>query len=99
MEFDGNGNIVSAIPYMSYDGSDVGELLLGDCYMGVIHTTENGLIHKMDDGYIIATDDVHTNVPGIYVAGDARVKILRQLTTAVGDGSLAAIVAIREMNV
>ena len=33
----------------------------------------------------------------IYVAGDARVKVLRQLTTAVGDGSLAATMAIREM--
>lgn len=50
-----------------------------------------------DKGYIIAKDDVHTNVPGIYVAGDARVKELRQLTTAVGDGATAAIVAIKEM--
>ena len=49
-------------------------------------------------GYIIATDDVHTKTSGIYVAGDARVKNLRQLTTAVSDGSIAATVAIKEMN-
>ncbi len=49
-------------------------------------------------GYIIATDDVHTKTKGIYVAGDARVKSLRQLTTAVSDGSIAATVAIKEMN-
>ena len=48
-------------------------------------------------GYIESTDGVHTNVPGIYVAGDARVKELRQLTTAVADGSIAATVAIKEM--
>jgi len=50
-----------------------------------------------EKGYIISTDDVHTNTKGIYVAGDARVKMLRQLTTAVSDGSIAATTAIREM--
>lgn len=50
-------------------------------------------------GYIIAEDEVHTNVAGIYVAGDARVKSLRQLTTAVSDGSIAATIAIKEMKV
>ena len=48
-------------------------------------------------GYIIPTDDVHTKIKGIYVAGDTRVKTLRQLTTAVSDGSIAATTAIREM--
>lgn len=49
------------------------------------------------NGYIIAIDDVHTKTDGIYVAGDARVKSLRQLTTAVSDGSVAATTAIKEM--
>ena len=48
-------------------------------------------------GYIVSNDGVHTNVDGIYVAGDAREKVLRQLTTAVSDGSLAATIAIKEM--
>lgn len=48
-------------------------------------------------GYIETIDDVHTKTPGIYVAGDTRVKELRQLTTAVSDGSIAATMAIREM--
>ena len=52
-------------------------------------------LNKM--GYIESNDGVHTNVDGIYVAGDARVKFLRQLTTAVSDGSIAATMAIREM--
>ena len=50
-----------------------------------------------DKGYIVSEDGVHTNKAGIYVAGDARDKILRQLTTAVSDGSIAATVAIKEM--
>ena len=50
-----------------------------------------------DKGYIITHDDVYTKTPGIYAAGDTRVKDLRQLTTAVGDGSNAAMAAIKEM--
>ena len=50
-----------------------------------------------DFGYIESEDGVHTKVEGIYVAGDTRVKMLRQLTTAVSDGSIAATMAIREM--
>jgi len=49
-------------------------------------------------GYIKTIDGVRTNIKGIYVAGDTRVKELRQLTTAVSDGSIAATIAIREMN-
>ncbi len=48
-------------------------------------------------GYIETDDGVHTKTKGIYAAGDARVKTLRQLTTAVGDGSVAATMAIKEM--
>jgi thioredoxin reductase (NADPH) len=51
---------------------------------------------ELENGYIKSTDGVHTNVEGIYVAGDTRVKELRQLTTAVGDGALAATKAIKE---
>ena len=50
-----------------------------------------------ENGYIITTNDVKTKTKGIYVAGDAREKILRQLTTAVSDGALAATYAIKEM--
>lgn len=50
-----------------------------------------------DSGYIKSSDGVHTNVDGIYVAGDCRSKNLRQLTTAVSDGSYSATIAIKEM--
>ena len=50
-----------------------------------------------EKGYIKAINDVYTTCKSIYVAGDTRAKELRQLTTAVADGSLAATIAIREM--
>ncbi len=54
---------------------------------------------KMDDkGYIIGDESCHTNRKGIYVAGDTRVKDVRQLTTATSDGTIAALTAIKEMD-
>lgn len=55
------------------------------------------LIKVNSRGYIESNDGVHTNIYGIYVAGDARVKELRQLVTAVSDGAIAATTAIKEM--
>lgn len=55
------------------------------------------LVELDADGYVKTADGVHTNIPGIYVAGDARAKDLKQLTTAVSDGSIAATTAIKEM--
>ena len=54
-------------------------------------------IIDLENGYIKSDEDMHTNVDGIYVVGDARVKKLRQLTTAVSDGSVGATTAIKEM--
>lgn len=51
-----------------------------------------------EKGYILFEKEVNTKTKGIYVAGDARSKTLRQLTTAVSDGSIAAVTAIKEMN-
>ncbi len=57
----------------------------------------NNVVDIDPNGYIISPDGVHTKTPGIYVAGDIRQKTLRQLTTAVSDGSIAATTAILEM--
>ena len=49
------------------------------------------LINLDNAGYIISNEYCHTNVEGIFVAGDNRVKELRQLVTATSDGAIAAI--------
>lgn len=44
-------------------------------------------------GYIRAGEDTVTSAPGIFAAGDCRTKTVRQLTTAAGDGAVAALAA------
>ena len=46
-------------------------------------------------GYIITDEDMQTNVPGVFAAGDCRRKILRQMITAAADGAIAAVSAER----
>ncbi len=45
-------------------------------------------------GYAVASDNVGTKTPGIFVAGDCRVKKIRQVATAASDGAEAALAAV-----
>ena len=49
-----------------------------------------GAIELDEAGYVVADESGRTSVPGVFVAGDARTKTLRQVVTAVADGALAA---------
>lgn len=50
----------------------------------------------LDEWGFIFTDMVMaTNIPGIFAAGDVRAKLERQITTAVGEGTVAALAAER----
>ncbi len=44
-------------------------------------------------GYVETSEAMETSVPGLYAAGDIRVKRFRQITTAVADGTIAALAA------
>lgn len=52
-----------------------------------------GQINLDEYGYIITNEDMETNVPGVYAAGDIRVKSLRQIVTAAADGAIASVKA------
>jgi thioredoxin reductase (NADPH) len=52
-----------------------------------------GHVNHDKHGYIITNDRMETSVPGIFAAGDLRAQLTRQITTAIGDGTTAAIAA------
>ena len=57
-----------------------------------------GIIDMDERGYIKTDDDMHTNIPGVYAAGDVRIKSLRQVVTAAADGAIAAVQVERSMS-
>lgn len=52
------------------------------------------MLHINEKEYIEANADMSTNIEGVFAAGDCVSKPVRQLTTAVNDGTIAAISAI-----
>ena len=58
----------------------------------------NNIIEIDANGYIKSNELCHTNIDGIFVAGDIRDKSLRQLVTATSDGAIAATEAIKYIN-
>jgi thioredoxin reductase (NADPH) len=64
-------------------------------YVGVIPNTGFlGEQLELDDrGYIVTDRLCHTSVPGVFAAGDVQERVLKQVSTAVGSGAMAAMEA------
>jgi thioredoxin reductase (NADPH) len=62
-------------------------------YIGSIPNTAflRELTDVDDSGFVITDENLATKTEGLFIAGDVRKKTLRQITTAVGDGALAAV--------
>lgn len=88
---------LSSIEVSNTDGS-IKEIFVSGLFVAVGKIPENEIFKdliKMDEnGYILASENCHTNIDGIFVAGDNRTKLLRQLVTATSDGAVAATEAI-----
>ena len=69
-------------------------------FIGYIPNTEflKGKIDMNQKGEIITDNDMRTNVDGVYAAGDSVAKRYRQVTTAVSDGTIAALSAAGYLN-
>ena len=67
--------------------------------IGLIPQTDSikNILSTNEYGYIINNNCI-TEIPGIFVAGDCRDKKVKQITVAVGDGTVAAINAIEYLN-
>ena len=84
---------------------DSGEEQRIDCdglFIAIGLIPENGPFAELADlndwGYFDSDEGCETKTPGIFVAGDCRSKMIRQITTASGDGAVAALAACRYIN-
>ncbi|HNQ43805.1 MAG TPA: FAD-dependent oxidoreductase, partial [Candidatus Cloacimonadota bacterium] len=61
-------------------------------YVGILPNNEllESRIELDSAGFVLTDQNMHTNVPGIYAAGDIRHTVLRQVVTATSDGAIAA---------
>lgn len=82
--------------------SEKRELKIDGLFVAIGQMPENEIfkdIVKLNKaGYIEAGEDCVTGTDGIFVAGDCRAKKVRQITTAVSDGAIAALAAIEHIN-
>lgn len=114
MEFVWNSTIEEVLGEDSVEGVKIRNLKTGQStvlpcqgvffFVGMVPSTgflkDSGL--EMDQkGYIKVNEMMETNIEGVYAVGDNRVKYLRQVVTAAGDGATAAVAAeryIEELN-
>jgi thioredoxin reductase (NADPH) len=74
---------------------EASSLAASGCFIFIGFSPNTGLVkqHFSHDpsGYIITDERMMTSIPGLFAAGDLRVQLTRQITTAVGDATTAAI--------
>ncbi|MBO5888635.1 MAG: FAD-dependent oxidoreductase, partial [Clostridia bacterium] len=71
-------------------------------FVAIGQEPDNKIFEKLADldksGYIIADENCKTKTLGLFVAGDCRTKNIRQVTTAISDGAIAATYACKYLD-
>jgi thioredoxin reductase (NADPH) len=78
---------------------EISSLSVDGLFVAIGQVPENGCFTNVtalnEYGYIVSDERCLTDTDGIFVAGDCREKQVRQITTATGDGAVAALAACR----
>lgn len=92
-EINGDDMKVSSVTLKNKQTGEVSEFSADGAfiYVGLVPNSEKfrPLGITDEEGWIVTNEKMETNVPGIFAVGDVRKTPLRQVATAVGDGSLA----------
>ncbi|MBU1069433.1 FAD-dependent oxidoreductase [Myxococcota bacterium] len=93
-DFEGDERLAAVTSIHKVTGKTVRVPVTGTfIFIGYVPRTVflSGQVELSDRGEILTDERMRTNLPGVYAAGDARAKPYRQITTAVSDGTIAAI--------
>jgi thioredoxin reductase (NADPH) len=99
-EFVGEGSLTSVKFKDTVTKEDV-EYTVDGCFIAIGQVPDNERFSNLLDlekGFILTNDKMETKTPGLYAAGDCRVKGMRQVVTAVNDGAIAAVNAANYLN-
>jgi thioredoxin reductase (NADPH) len=101
IEFIGNERL-SSVKIQNQRTEEISEMKIDGVFIfiGYVPNTESleDIIELNESKEIIVDKNLMTNLPGVYAAGDSIQKRYRQVTTAVGDGTIAALGAAEYIN-
>lgn len=93
-EIKSEGQMLTGVVVRNLKTSETKEIRLDGLFVYIGFIPNTGFVKDLlkldEEGYIITNEDLATEIPGIFAAGDVRKKNLYQISTAVGDGALAA---------
>ncbi len=97
-----NGEELTGLRIRNDITGETKELKVDGAFLAVGLMPENDPFAQFADlndwGYFDSGEDCTTKTPGLFVAGDCRSKRIRQVTTAAGDGAVAAMAACRYLD-
>ncbi len=95
--FTGNGEDISGAVVLNQKTGEETELSFDGAFIAIGLAPDNEAfaeVAQLDSyGYVASDEQCLTNTEGVFTAGDCRTKKIRQITTAVADGAVAALAA------
>ena len=96
-EFRGDEEHLRSVALKNLKTNEILDIPVDTCFLfiGYVPNTEifKGIINMTRAGYVLTSEKMETNIPGVFAAGDVRDKFLKQVATAVGDGAIAGYAA------
>jgi thioredoxin reductase (NADPH) len=96
-EVRGNGKVVTGVKLKNIKTNEITDFPCQGVFLAIGHIPNTkfleGFLDLDKNGYLQAEKDMHTNIPGIFAAGDVQDVRFRQAITAAGSGCMAAMEA------